>query len=531
MRALDRPGRSTVHAPSGMAATSHPLATATAIRILQQGGNAMDAAIAACAVQAVVEPHSTGIGGDCFCLYAPKGENVLAFNGSGRAPAAATVEWYLAHGIRAIEHQTPHAVTIPGAIDAWSQLIADHGTMSLGEALQPAIGYAADGFPVHHRQHLDWADCVPLLARDETAAKTYLRNGRAPAIGSMVRQPLLARSLETVAEKGRAGFYEGWVAEDIVSFLRGKGGLHTLEDFASARGEYVVPVRTGYRGYEVYECPPNGQGIVALAMLNILSGFDLSALDPMSPERFHLEMEAARLAYRDRDAALGDPAFSSIPVDDWLSAAHADRARALIRPDRRIATLPPTNLPLHGNTVYLTVVDRDRNAVSLINSVFSSFGSGQVAPRSGVVLHNRGQGFVIAPGHPSCIAPGKRPMHTIIPGMLMKNGRTQMPFGVMGGHYQACGHAHLLTNLIDYRMDLQDAIDFPRAFPDVSDADGVIEIERGVAAETRAGLERRGHRLFTVGPIGGAQAIWIDWEQGVLRGASEPRKDGQAIGY
>jgi gamma-glutamyltranspeptidase/glutathione hydrolase len=536
MRQLDQPGRSTVHAPSGMAATSHPLSSAAAIRILQQGGNAMDAAIAACATQCVVEPQSTGIGGDCFCLYSPKGgnggEGVVAFNGSGRAPAAATVEWYLEQGIRTIDRHTPHAVTIPGAVDAWSQLIADHGTMTLGEVLQPAIDYATNGFPVHHRQHRDWADCAPLLARDAAAAKYYLKDGKAPALGSMVRLPQLARSLKTIAEKGRDGFYEGWIAEDIVSYLRGKGGLQTLEDFSATRGDYVTPVKTSYRGYEVYECPPNGQGIVALAMLNILSGFDLASLDPLSPERFHLEIEAARLAYRDRNAALGDPAFADIPVDDWLSADHADRTRALIDPDRRLKALPPSDLPLHGDTVYLTVVDRDRNAVSFINSVFSGFGSCQVSPESGVVLHNRGQGFVINPGHASCIAPGKRPMHTIIPGMLMKNGKAQMPFGVMGGHYQACGHAHLLTNLLDWDMDLQEAIDYPRAFPDVFDADGVVEVESGVPAETRAGLERLGHRIVTAArPIGGAQAIWIDWEQGVLRGASEPRKDGQAIGY
>lgn len=532
MRKLDRPGRSTVFAANGMAATSHPLSTITAITVLQQGGNAMDAAIAACAVQGVVEPHSTGIGGDCFCLYAPKGENIVAFNGSGRAPQAATVDWYREKGIASIARETPHAVTVPGAVDAWSQLIADHGTLSLGDALQPAIGFATGGFPVHHRQHADWIDCVPLLARDKTAAKYYLRGGKAPALGSLVKLPLLAKALGTIAEKGRDGFYEGWIANDLVSYLRAKGGLHTLEDFAATRGDYVTPVKTDYRGYQVYECPPNGQGIVALAMLNILSGYDLASLDPLSPERFHLEIEAARLAYRDRNAALADPAFAHVAVDDWLSAAHAKATRALIDPDRRRAALPPSDLPLHGDTVYITVVDRDRNAVSFINSVFSSFGSGLVSPESGVVLHNRGQGFVIDPDHPSCIAPGKRPMHTIIPGMLMKDGRAQMPFGVMGGHYQACGHAHLLTNLLDWDMDLQEALDFTRTFPDVFQPDGPVEVESGLPPATRAGLEARGHRLVEAAkPIGGAQAIWIDWQEGVLRGASEPRKDGQAIGY
>jgi len=531
MRTLDRPGRSTVHAINGMAATSHPLSSAAAIRVLQGGGNAMDAAVAACAVQCVVEPHSTGIGGDCFCLYSPKGQGVIAFNGAGRAPAAATADWYLANGIRAIGRHTPHAVTVPGAVDAWARLLADHGRLSLGEVLQPAIRYAADGFPVHHRQSVDWQRCEQMLAAEPAAAAHYLKAGRAPRIGSVVRLPLLAKSLETIAREGRAGFYEGWIAADIVGYLAGKGGLHTLEDFANAGGEYVTPIRTDYRGYQVYECPPPGQGIAALAMLNILSGFDLVALDPLSVERFHLEIEAARLAYRDRAAVLGDPAFSEIPVGAWLSAAHADADRALIRPDRRIPRLPPSALPAHADTVYLTVVDGERNAVSFINSVFSSFGSGLVAPASGVVLHNRGQGFVIEPGHPNCIAPGKRPLHTIIPGMLARDGRAQMPFGVMGGHYQAVGHAHLLTSLLDWNMDLQDAIDLARVYPDVLDPSAGVGVESGLPAGVRAGLERLGHRTWDSGPIGGAQAIWIDWEEGVLRGASEPRKDGMAIGF
>jgi gamma-glutamyltranspeptidase/glutathione hydrolase len=515
-----------------MAATSHPLASITAINILQAGGNAMDAAIAACAVLCVVEPHSTGIGGDCFCLYSPKGRGVIAFNGAGRAPAAANAKWYLDNGINNINRHTPHAVTIPGAIDAWSQLLDDHGTLSFGDVLEPAIRFAADGFPVHHRQHSDWRACENLLARDPTAASTYLRNGKAPAVGSVIKFPALTRSLETLAERGRDGFYEGWIAADIVDYLRDRDGLHTLDDFAAAKGDYVTPVKTGYRGYEVYECPPPGQGIVALEILNILSGFDLASLDPLSVDRFHLEIEAARLAYRDRGTALGDPDQAAIPVDAWLSAAHADAERALIRPDRRLGKLPPSSLPHHEDTVYLTVVDKDRNSVSFINSLFSSFGSCLVAPESGVVLHNRGTGFVINPGHPNCIAPNKRPLHTIIPGMLVKDGRTEMPFGVMGGHYQAIGHAHLLTNLIDWQMDLQDAIDFTRVFPDVLGQSDLVMAESGLPPDVRAGLSRLGHVIDpSPRPIGGAQAIRIDWNQGVLQGASEPRKDGMAIGY
>ncbi|NQV54646.1 MAG: gamma-glutamyltransferase [Rhodospirillales bacterium] len=532
MRELDLPGRSTVFATGGMAATSQPLATITAIEILQRGGNAMDAAIAAVAVQCVVEPQSTGIGGDCFCLYSPGGNGVIAFNGSGRAPAAATVDWYLKQDIGIIEQHTPHAVTIPGAVDAWSQMLADHGSLGMGEVLEPAIRFATDGFPVHHRTQSDWSLCEATLAHDPTAAKYYLRDGKAPAIGSLVKLPLLATSLETIAEKGRAGFYEGSIAEDIQSFLKSKGGLHTMDDFAGAHGEYVTPIKTNYRGYDVYECPPNGQGVVALAMLNILSGFDLGAFDPVSTERLHLEIEAARLAYRDRTAVLGDPAFSEIPVERWLSDEHADAERALIDPAKCMAPLPGSNLPRHEDTVYLTVVDKDRNAVSFINTLFHSFGSGLVAPKSGVVLQNRGQGFVINPGHPNCIAPNKRPLHTIIPGMLVKNGRAQMPFGVMGGQYQACGHAHLLTNILDWDMDLQGALDMTRVFPDIDDPGGRVQVESGLPVDVRQGLEDLGHETYIPSrPIGGAQAIWIDWQEGVLRGASEPRKDGMAIGY
>jgi gamma-glutamyltranspeptidase/glutathione hydrolase len=532
MRPLDQPGRSTVFTTNGMAATSQPLSSITAIEILQSGGNAMDAAIAAVAVQCVVEPQSTGIGGDCFCLYSPKGDGVIAFNGSGRAPAAATAEWYLENGITKIERQTPHAVTIPGAIDAWVRLLADHGTMGLDQVLQPAIRFARDGFPIGHRSQTDWQLNVGLLAADPTAARYYLKDGRAPALGSLIKLPLLAQSLQTIAEKGRAGFYEGAIAEDMVEFLKSRGGLHSLDDFAGAGGEYVTPIKTNYRGYDVYECPPNGQGIIALEMLNILSGFDLGSLDPVSPERLHLEIETARLAYRNRSNALGDPDFSEIPVAAWLSAAHADAERARIDPAKRLTGLPPSDLPSHDDTVYLSVVDKDRNAVSFINTLFAPFGSGQVAPASGIILQNRGQGFVIDPGHPNCIEPGKRPLHTIIPGMLVKDGRTQMPFGVMGGQYQACGHAHLLTNLLDWDMDLQEALDLTRVFPDVDDPEQRVQVESGLPADVRAALETLGHQTtIPARPIGGAQAIWIDWDEGVLAGASEPRKDGMAIGY
>jgi gamma-glutamyltranspeptidase/glutathione hydrolase len=530
MRNLELPGRSPVRALNGMAATSHPLATMTALRVLQDGGNAMDAAVAACAVQCVVEPQSTGIGGDCFVLYAPKGrDEVIAFNGSGRAPAAAGEGWFAERGITAIDEFSPHAVTVPGAVDAWARLAADHGSRSLGELLQPAIGFARDGYPINERVALDWAGVTEVLGRDQTARRIFLPGGRSPAVGSVHRQPELAETLAMIAEQGREGFYEGAIAEDIVGYLQGLGGLHTLDDFAEATGEYVTPIKTDYRGHRVYECPPNGQGVTALIMLNILSGFDLGRLDPLSAERLHLEIEATRLAYQDRNSFVADPGQAEVPVEWLLSEGHAAELRGAIREDRALTELPPTALPAHADTVYLCVVDRERNAVSFINSLFHSFGSGLVSPNTGVTLHNRGSSFLIEPGHPNCIAPRKRPLHTIIPGMLAKDGRVAMPFGVMGGHYQAVGHSHFLTNVIDFGLDVQSAIDQPRAF---AEPEGPVAVEGGVPPGCVERLRALGHETCAAEkPIGGGQAIRIDWENGVLTGGSDPRKDGCALGY
>jgi gamma-glutamyltranspeptidase/glutathione hydrolase len=530
VRNLDLPGRSPVRALNGMVATSHPLATAAAMAVLRDGGNAMDAAVAACAVQCVVEPQSTGIGGDCFVLYAPRGGGeVVAFNGSGRAPAAAHAAWYQEHGIVEIAQQSPHAVTVPGAVDAWAQLLADHGSRDLGSLLQPAIAYARDGYVVHDRVAFDWAAAANLLRGDATAARIFLPGGAPPRAGAVHAQPELAATLTTIAARGRDGFYTGPVAEDMVTYLRGLGGLHTLADFARARGEYVTPIKTTYRGHDIYECPPNGQGLAALEMLNILAGAMTGIADPLSAERLHLAIEAARLAYADRDALIADPAQVAVPVDALLSPAHAAQRRAAIRPDRAMSVPPASRFPAHADTVYLCVVDRDRNAVSFINSVYDSFGSGLVSPKTGVVLQNRGQSFRTDPAHPNGIAPGKRPMHTIIPGMMVKDGRAVMPFGVMGGQYQPMGHAHVLSNLLDFGLDLQEAIDLARVYaPPV----GAVAVESGVPAASLDGLRARGHILARAAkPLGGAQAIAIDWREGTLTGASDPRKDGCALGY
>jgi gamma-glutamyltranspeptidase/glutathione hydrolase len=528
MRDFQFPGRSPIRVTEAAAATSHPLATLSAIEVLREGGNAIDAAVAAAAVLAVVEPQSTGIGGDCFILYAPAGgPEVIAYNGSGRSPRAASLDWYRGHGFAELPKYGPHTVTVPGAIDAWARIVADHGKRELGALLQPAIGFAEDGYVVLDRVAFDWALSAERLAGDPHAARIFLPRGRAPKPGERHRQPELAATLRRIAKAGRDGFYAGPVAEDIVAHLKSLGGLHDLEDFATAAGEYVRPVSTSYRGAEIFQMPPNNQGLTALIMLNILSGFDLSSLDPRGAERLHLEIEAGRLAYRDRNALIADPSHVEVPVGRILSAAHAAQLRGLIDPKRAMVGLPPAEMK-RADTVYLSVVDRDRNAVSFINSIYHSFGSTLVAPRSGVVLQNRGASFRLDPSHPNAMAPAKRPMHTIMPGMAMRAGRALMPFGVMGGDYQPFGHVHLLTNVLDYAMDPQAALDDARVFYD----EGAVEAERGVSGQTIAGLQAKGHRIVIPGePHGGGQAILIDWEAGTLTAGSDPRKDGCALGW
>ncbi|WP_237154774.1 gamma-glutamyltransferase family protein [Oryzibacter oryziterrae] len=528
MRDFEKPTRSTVVAREAMAATSHPSATLAALRILEAGGNAMDAAIAACAVQCVVEPGSTGIGGDCFVLYAPQGsDKVIAYNGSGRAPAGLTLDWFRARGLTSIPRNSAGAVTIPGAIDAWTRLHGDHGSLPFARLLSDAIRFAEDGYAVAPRVHRDWAIEETFLT-DPSARRIFLKDGRAPAIGSVHRQPELAGTLRKIAVHGRDAFYTGEVAEDMVSHLNAHGGPHTLEDFATAAGEYVTPIRTVYRDHEIHECPPNGQGVIALMILNILSRFPATG-DPSGADRLHVEIEATRLAYAARAGLLADPRVSPVPVEELLSDAMADRLAGMIDLTHALPELPAFDMPLHRDTVYVTVVDKDRNAVSFINSIFDFFGSGIVAPRSGVTLHNRGESFSLDPNHPNVVAPGKRPLHTIIPGMVTRGGKVVMPFGVMGGYYQAMGHAHLVSKILDYGLDPQMAIDLPRVVPVSGKLD--VEAEKTLDPRTAAELERRGFRIVpSPDPIGGAQAIRIDWQNGTLAGASESRKDGCALG-
>ncbi len=527
MRDFQLSGRSPAYAQQGMAATSHSLATLTAVDVLRGGGNAVDAAIAASAVLCVVEPQATGIGGDCFVLYAPADtEEVIALNGSGKSPGAAELSWFVDQGMQKISLQSPHSVTVPGAVDAWCKLHGDYGCTDFATLLSPAIRLATEGYTVHPRVAYDWAQLSKKLKVTENATRMLLIDGEAPKAGDRHQQPELGRTLQLIADNGRDAFYTGEVAEDIVSYLRSLGGLHTLEDFAAPQAEYVTPISTQYRGYDVFECPPNGQGLTALIMLNILSECGLTDYAPMSAERLHLECEAARLAYGVRDRYVADPDQSDIPLDWLLSTDYAAELRAKISLDKALPPLEDSDFPTHPDTIYLCVVDEEGNAVSFINSVFHGFGSGLVSPKTGVVLQNRGAGFVLEAGHRNAIAPHKRPLHTIIPGMVKKAGRTVMPFGVMGGQYQPTGHAHFLTNLLDYRLDVQSALDFPRVFHDGK----VCAVERGIPTTVTDKLKQLGHKVVpAVLPHGGGQAIWIS-ESGGLVGGSDPRKDGCALG-
>ncbi len=520
------PGRSPVYAAEGMVATSHPLASVVALETLRAGGTAADAAVTAVAALGVLEPQMTGIGGDCFCLVAKPGAPVWGYNGCGRSGAAARAETLLAQGLTAIDADSVHAVTVPGAVEAWDAILKVHGRLGLDRALAPAIRFAEQGAPVAPRVAYDWGIFADGLKRDAGAARHFLRNGRAPAAGDIMKFPALAATLRAIAAGGPKAFYQGAAAEDIVATLGPRGSFLTAEDFARHHGDVTTPITTNYRGLDVVELPPNGQGLVALLILNILEGFDLAALDPAGAERLHIQLEAARLAYAVRDTHIADPAAMRVSVPALLDKAFARGLAARIDRNKRVP-LPLAPTP-GSDTVLVTVVDRDRTAVTLINSVFREFGVRIATEKTGILLHNRGSGFVVDPAHPNAIGPSKRPLHTLIPALAMRDGRCELSFGVMGAAYQAMGHAQFVVNTIDYGMDLQTALEHPRFFI----AGAAIEVERGVSPAAIAGLAARGHdvRLRPL-PFGGGQAIRIDWERGVLIGASDHRKDGCALGY
>jgi gamma-glutamyltranspeptidase/glutathione hydrolase len=525
MRDFHLPGRSSVFATNGMCATSHPLAAKTAIDILERGGNAMDAAIAGAVLLGLCEPAMTGIGGDCFALWSDGDrEKVFALNGSGRAPAALDAAFLRAAGEATVPMFSAHAVTIPTAVAAFCYLSETVGKLGLDVLLAPTIHYAEHGIPVAPRAAFDWANYEQNLqggARDK-----FLINGKAPKVGELFRAPGQAEVLRCVAKDGASAFYTGEIAEDMVATLKAAGGKHSLEDFAAARCDETEPVSGHYKDLEVVEHPPNTHGATALLMLNILAQFDLTVMDPFGTERTHIEAEATKLAYDARNRIIADADYTT-RLDHMLDMGLARKLAALIDPKKAMASAAPLTEAVHKETIYITVVDRDGMSVSLIYSIFKDFGSGIASDKFGILLQNRGGGFTLEEGHPNELQGGKRPMHTIIPAMLKKRGKVIMPFGVMGGAYQPTGHARVVTNIADYGMDPQAAIDAPRSFSDSGD----MKVERGYADRIRQELTELGHKVSSPRTaIGGAQAILMH-DSGVLEGASDPRKDGCALGY
>lgn len=526
---FQRAGRSAVYGANGMCATSHPLASATALQVLRDGGNAVDAGVAAAFLLTLCEPMMTSLGGDSFALYAPPGGEPIALNASGRAPAALDP-----HRLRQVEGagigtESANSVTVPGAVGGLCALMERYGRLDLEQVAAPARRYARDGAPVAPRTAHDWARSAPRLSA--IARRHLLRDDGAPyAAGDLFRASGVADALDLIVRHGAKGFYEGPVAEDIVATLRAAGGAHTLEDFAAAEPFFTTPIFTDYRGYEVLEHPPNVQGAAALLMLDMLSPMAMQDLDPLGADRIHLEIEASRLAYEARDRFLCDPEVDSGGLARLRAPDMADRLSREIDMARARPWTPSPALEAEAqrHTVYLSVVDRDGGALALIMSLFHAFGSGLASERYGLMLHNRGCGFTLTPGHPNEARGGKRPLHTLSPGLVRRQGRIVMAFGVMGGQYQAHGHARLVSNLLDYGLDLQTAIDLPRAFHQ----NQALVLESGHAPLTVEGLASKGHRLAAAeSPLGGAQAIWIEHDRGVLCGASDPRKDGCALGY
>jgi gamma-glutamyltranspeptidase/glutathione hydrolase len=543
--------RSEVIAPEAMAATSHPLATQIALDTLRRGGSAMDAAIAANAALGLMEPTGNGIGGDLFAIvWDPKTRKLYGYNGSGRSPRALTLAWFRENGYTDIPPHGPLPVTVPGTVDAWFALHGRFGRLPMREVLQPTIDYARKGHPVHETIAYYWGRSVPVLSKWPGFAEQFTIDGRAPRKGELWRNPNLANTLETIGREGRDAFYKGEIARRIDAYFRDNGGFLRYEDLAAHQGEWVEPVSTTYRGVEVWELPPNGQGIAALQMLNILEGYDFSQIPFGSAEHVHLFVEAKKLAFADRARWYADPDFfpegdrqaAQALVQRLISKDYAAEHRALIDRHRAARAVDAGAVLNQGDTIYLTTADRDGMMVSLIQSNYRGMGSGMAPPGLGFIFQDRGEQFVLKEGHPNSYAPGKRPFHTIIPAFITRDGKPWVSFGVMGGAMQPQGHVQIVMNLVDFGMNLQEAGDAPRIHHDGSTDPagqivemrdgGVLNLETGFPYETIRELMRRGHRIqFADGPYGGYQAIARDHDNGVYIGASESRKDGQAAGY
>ena len=524
-----RSGRSTVYAPHGVAATSQPLATGAALRVLQAGGNAIDAAVAAAAVLNVTEPYMTGMGGDMFAiLWSADEGSLIGLDASGRSGSKVSAQALIDAGAASVPYRGPQAVTVPGALSGWSALVETYGTMELAELLQPAIEIAEGGFPVTPIIAKDWGTTVEVLKRNDGAAATFLLDGeRAPAAGEWFSNPDLARSFRRIAENGIGEFYGGSLGQEVIAGLDALDGYLTLDDLRNHEIRWVEPLSMDYKGYTLWELPPAGQGVAALEMLKMLEGFDLQAMGHNSPEYLHTLIEAKKLAYADLAEYVADPEHMEVRAEALLDPEYIARRAALIDPSAAADRVGPGRLGMESETIYLTVADEHGNMISFINSIYEYFGSGVVIPGTGFMLQNRGAGFTLEAGHPNQIGPRKRPFHTIIPAFVTKDGQPWLSYGVMGGSMQPQGHVQMLLNLVEFDMDLQEAVDAPR-FRHFSGTRVAIEnLPEGVADRLRA----LGHELRDPEGIafGGAQAI-MKLARGWAAG-SDPRKDGMAAGH
>jgi gamma-glutamyltranspeptidase / glutathione hydrolase len=535
--------RSAALARNGMIATSQALASSAGLRVLQEGGNAIDAAITAAAVLAVVEPSMNGIGGDLLAIvWDAKTRKIYALDATGRSAYTATPEEFARRGHKTMPGGGVLTVDVPGVVDGWHQLLTRFGTITMAKALQPAIRYARDGFPVQEIVADDWNDAAKRLAQDPAAARTFLPTGAAPGHGDVFANPRLAATLEQIAKGGRDAFYKGPIARAIVADMRARDGLLDERDFTDHKSEWVEPLRTTYRGIDVLEMPPSTQGFVALEMLNILEGFDIKALGHNTADYLHVVTEAKKIAFADRAAYLADrDAMPKNALATLLAKDYAATRRKAIDMTKtgtyRAGVLPgaPTSAGDAdfsgrdlGDTLYMTAADGHGNVISLIQSLFGSFGAGIVAGETGITLHNRGSGFNLTPGHPNQVAPHKRPLHTLVPAMLLRDGKPWVSFGVMGGDNQAQAHAQVVMNLVDFGMNIQEAGDAAR----MRHGGDSLQLESGIGDDVRKALELRGHKPRDGrGAMGGFQGILIDPRTGVLMGGSDPRKDGLAIGW
>ena len=528
MRSLHIPGRSNVLGLNGMVATSQPLSSLEAISILKKGGNVVDAAIAASAVQAVIEPNSTSLGGDCFAIISLKGKNPVSVNGSGIAPLKNDINFFENNKIKKISTISPHSVTIPGAVHSWYSMHQRYGHLDFEELFVTAENYARNGFPIHEVVAKAWLENKDKLMKHDSTNSIFLKNKEPYSFGEIHKNINLANTLKSIAKNGIKDFYEGYIAEDIVSTLNKIGGLHTVDDFKNQTTIFSDTLENNYKKIKLHQCPPSGPGITVLIMMAILEKFDFKNIKPLSVERFHLQAEATKLAYEQREDNIGDPKFTKFDYQKLINTDHISNLVSKISMNK---TYQPKNntITAHPDTIYISVVDKDQNAVSFINSCCYAFGSGITSNKTGILLHNRGVNFRLERNHPNMIEGHKRPLHTIIPGLVTDHKNNPiLSYGVMGGQYQPVGHTHVLQNIFDFGLSIQEAIDFSRAFI----LENEYKLEKSIPEEIYYGLEKLGHKVdYTRDTHGGGQAIFIDRSKGVLIGASDPRKDGCSIGY